>query len=96
MRDMLRSRLEREREALPGFLPGFLRAPSAHPPGDTRPAATHAAFDHLPNLLASVPGTRPGPHLVLNDHIDVSPRWTARAGPAGARAGGSTAAARRT
>lgn len=70
------------------LLQRLLRAPSANPPGDTRPAAevlraflaaegcapaTHAARPELPNLVAAFDGARPGGHLVFNGHIDVFP-----------------------
>ncbi len=70
------------------LLQRLLRAPSANPPGDTRPAAsvleaflaaegcpavTHAARPDLPNLVAAFDGARPAGHLVFNGHIDVFP-----------------------
>jgi succinyl-diaminopimelate desuccinylase len=70
------------------LLQRLLRAPSANPPGDTRPAAavlasflaeagcpaaTHAARPELPNLVAAFDGACPGGHLVFNGHIDVFP-----------------------
>ena len=82
------------REAIVSFLAEFIRAPSPNPPGDTR-AATEvitrfleargapyriaSAQEHLPNVVASFEGGAPGPHLVLNGHIDVFPPgdgWT--------------------
>lgn len=74
----------------------LVAAPSVTPPGDTRVAAT-AAFEWLalrglearvigdredmPNIVVEVPGTEPGPHLVLNGHLDTmgpgdASRWT--------------------
>src|SRR5688572_5951737 len=75
---------------------GSVRAPSPNPPGDTRAAAAVLARwmeargvpfrllgpdPAMPNILASFEGARPGPHLVLNGHIDTFPlaarhRWT--------------------
>ena len=87
-RDALLRKLDAEWEGCVAFLQGFLRAPSANPPGDTRPAAAFigayldaqdapwriaAAHDHLPNVVGSFEGARPGRHLVLNGHIDVFP-----------------------
>ncbi len=88
-RDALLRRLDGEREALIAFLQGFLRARSANPPGDTWEAARHigafldaagapwrvaAAKEHLPNIVGTFEGGRPGGrHLVLNGHIDVFP-----------------------
>ena len=85
-----------EREALLAFLAALVRARSPNPPGDTRDAAvvigrylTERGFDFRligpdpdrPNLVASFEGGAPGPHLVLNGHIDTFPaaapeRWT--------------------
>lgn len=88
MRAALLQRLQDEREALIGFLQDFLRARSANPPGDTTEAADcigaflnrqgapwriAAAKPHLPNIVGSFEGGRPGRHLVLNGHIDVFP-----------------------
>jgi succinyl-diaminopimelate desuccinylase len=88
VRAALLRRLNDEREGLIGFLQGFLRARSANPPGDTTEAADHAgafldrhgapwriaaAKPHLPNIVGSFAGARPGRHLVLNGHIDVFP-----------------------
>ncbi|MFQ3622543.1 MAG: M20/M25/M40 family metallo-hydrolase [Acetobacteraceae bacterium] len=70
------------------FLQALLRAPSANPPGDTRPAAAvverfltgagaapsvHAARPDLPNLVAHCDGAARGGHLVFNGHLDVFP-----------------------
>ncbi len=88
VRAALLQKLEQEREPLIGFLQGFLRAKSANPPGDTTEAADYvtafldragapwriaAAEPHLPNIVGSFQGARPGRHLVLNGHIDVFP-----------------------
>lgn len=66
----------------------LLQAPSENPPGDTTRAAavatayldrqrlpyqTIAPQANRPNLVASFEGTRPGPHLVLNGHLDTFP-----------------------
>jgi succinyl-diaminopimelate desuccinylase len=70
------------------LLRALLQAPSANPPGDTRPAAAvlerflaerglapsiHAARPELPNIVAAFAGGRPGGHLVFNGHMDVFP-----------------------
>lgn len=88
MREQLLARLESERESLIAFLQGFLRARSANPPGDTTEAAEYlgrwldaqgapwriaAAHPHLPNIVGTFAGAKPGRHLVLNGHIDVFP-----------------------
>src|SRR5689334_13376023 len=77
MRAALLQRLQDEREALIGFLQDFLRARSANPPGDTTEAADcigaflnrqdapwriAAAKPHLPNIVGSFEGGRPGRH----------------------------------
>jgi len=63
----------------------LVAARSVNPPGDTRAAAavvgrflagnglvseTLAARPEMPNVVASVDGAGPGPHLVLNVHLD--------------------------
>jgi succinyl-diaminopimelate desuccinylase len=73
----------------------LLAAPSENPPGDTTAAAavvtayierqrlayrTIAPQASMPNLVATVEGGRPGPHLVFNGHLDTFPagdlsRW---------------------
>ena len=80
--------IEEDREILVDFLSRFVRIPSPNPPGDTRDVATWLVNylkerdlsvevlhgqEHLPNLVASFDGAAPGPHLVLNGHIDVFP-----------------------
>ena len=96
LRDALLARIEADMPALVAMLQAFVRAPSPNPPGDTL-AATAVVTDWLvargvpfrlvgpgpdrPNVLASFAGARPGPHLVLNGHIDTFPvvgaeRWT--------------------
>lgn len=70
------------------FLQGFARIDTANPPGDTVAGAayiraflegkgvsveTFAPEPAMPNLVATADLGRPGPHLVLNGHIDVFP-----------------------
>src|SRR5947209_356659 len=70
------------------FAAELVRRPSPNPPGDTRPVAEavgellaehgHDVAEvadqvHTPNLVASIEGTRPGRHLVLNGHMDTYP-----------------------
>jgi len=70
------------------LLQGFVRTPTANPPGDTRAGAAYlekyltahdlpyrviAPMPEMPNLVASFDTGRAGPHLVLNGHIDVFP-----------------------
>ena len=82
-------------EALVRLLQGFVQVPTANPPGDTRAGAEYlqsflrerglpfrvvAPMPEMPNLIGSFACAHPGPHLVLNGHIDVFPpgdaqRW---------------------
>lgn len=86
-RSLLAHLRETEAEQI-ALLRAFLQSPSANPPGDTRPAAAvlerflaerglapaiHAAQPELPNIVATLTGTRPGGHLVFNGHMDVFP-----------------------
>jgi len=96
LRRRLLSMVDAERDALIDLLSRLVQARSPNPPGDTRAAAA-VLTDWLaarnvsyrvvgpdatmPNLLASFQGARPGPHLVLNGHIDTFPavaasQWT--------------------
>jgi succinyl-diaminopimelate desuccinylase len=95
-RDNLLKRIAADEAALVALLGDFVRAASPNPPGDTREAAAvltgwlsrHGVPFRLvgphplmPNILASFEGAQPGPHLVLNGHIDTFPtvgadRWT--------------------
>lgn len=88
--------IEQDRELLVRFLSSFVAIPSPNPPGDTRtcaewlvaqlkaqgaPVEIRAAKPHLPNVVGTFTGVRPGRHLVLNGHIDVFPvapseQWT--------------------
>lgn len=74
----------------------LVAAPSINPPGDTRAAARAAIEwltarglgarvisdrDDMPNVVVEVPGAEPGPHLILNGHLDTmgpgdASRWT--------------------
>jgi succinyl-diaminopimelate desuccinylase len=87
-KDALLAGIERDRDRLVEFLSGFVRARSPNPPGDTLAAAAHVrklldaeGIDYkivdpqptMPNIVATFDGAKPGPHLVLNGHIDVFP-----------------------
>ena len=80
--------IDEDREKLIGFLSGFVRVPSPNPPGDTRAAAAflhdaltaegvpvsyRTAKPEWPNVGGTFAAHGPGPHLVLNGHIDVFP-----------------------
>lgn len=80
--------IDRDRDEIIAFLSDFLRAKSPNPPGDTRAASACvvdflkrynlpyrvvSAQEHLPNIVGTVEGQRPGRHLVLNGHMDVFP-----------------------
>jgi len=84
-RTALRAALAAERGRLVALLADLVRAGSVNPPGDvTAPARvaadflraeglaveTVAARPDKPNLVVAVEGARPGPHLVLNGHLD--------------------------
>lgn len=81
--------LERDADRMVGILGGFVAVPSPNPPGDTRDATAYltelldaegvpyrivAPRETMPNILGGFDGAAgPGPHLVLNGHIDVFP-----------------------
>ncbi|MBV9784803.1 MAG: M20/M25/M40 family metallo-hydrolase [Acidisphaera sp.] len=87
--------IDAEQASLVDTLARFTAAASPNPPGDTREAMgvlsrtldaaglawrLIAPLANAPNLLASFDGSRAGPHLVLNGHVDVfpcedAPRW---------------------
>jgi len=86
--------IEEDRTALIEFLSRFVRVPTPNPPGDTRagaaflhaelmakglPVAYRTAKPEWPNVVGSFTGSRDGPHLVLNGHIDVFPAGPAQA-----------------
>jgi succinyl-diaminopimelate desuccinylase len=87
-REVLAGWVTDERQQLIDFLQGFVRAKSPNPPGDTRVAAAFitdylrrfalpyrviAPQETMPNIVGSFEGGSPGPHLVLNGHIDCFP-----------------------
>ena len=96
LRCELLNRIAADEAALIALLSELVRAASPNPPGDTRQAAAvltrwlaarSVPFrlvgpePSMPNILASFEGGQPGPHLVLNGHIDTFPvasrdRWT--------------------
>ena len=86
--ETLLSEIESRREELIALLQGFVRTPTANPPGETVAGAAYlqtflksrdlpyrviAPQAHMPNLLATFDTQRKGRHLVLNGHIDVFP-----------------------
>ena len=86
--------IEADREAHIAFLSDFARIDTGNPPGDTRAAFNflartldeagvtfrfEAPQETMPNVIASFDGTGPGPHLVLNGHVDVFPPGDAAA-----------------
>jgi succinyl-diaminopimelate desuccinylase len=86
--ETLLSAIDARRDELVAFLQGFVRTPTANPPGETRDGAAYlekflmsralsyrviAPMADMPNLLAAFDTGRPGRHLVLNGHIDVFP-----------------------
>src|SRR5262245_2061035 len=95
-RRALLRRIESDQERLVRFFQDFTRIDTSNPPGDTRAGAQFiqaflraaglpyeivAPQEAMPNIIADTRFARPGRHLVLNGHIDVSPigdasRWT--------------------
>jgi succinyl-diaminopimelate desuccinylase len=86
--ERLLSWLDANRDRAVQFLQDFTRIDTSNPPGDTRAGAaflahalqaegisvkTVAPQADKPNLVATIEGAGPGPHLVLNGHIDVFP-----------------------
>ena len=80
--------IDEDRDRIIDFLCDFVRAKSPNPPGDTTLAAAHVASfleahqlpfrviapqPTMPNIVGSFAGPTPGPHLVLNGHMDVFP-----------------------
>jgi succinyl-diaminopimelate desuccinylase len=87
-KELILSAIARDEDRIIDFLVRLVRAPSPNPPGDTRQAMSVIeaelrrfdissrllfAKDEMPNLVADFKGARPGPHLVLNGHVDVFP-----------------------
>ncbi|TQK17636.1 succinyl-diaminopimelate desuccinylase [Microbacterium sp. SLBN-154] len=92
----LARRMEGERDSLVKLCAELVAAPSVNPPGDTREVSAVVtrflrsrgiesrlvALDPLmPCVVAEVDSGRPGPHLVLNVHLDTMPpgeeaEWT--------------------
>lgn len=80
--------VERQREDLVALCADLVAAPSVNPPGDTRQVAdvvSRALADRglasrqervdplMPSVLAELESGRPGPHLILNVHLDTMP-----------------------
>ena len=77
-----------QREDIVALCAALVAAPSVNPPGDTRAAADVVSdalalrgmasrqerIDPLmPSVLAELDSGRPGPHLILNVHLDTMP-----------------------
>jgi succinyl-diaminopimelate desuccinylase len=84
----LRAEVEADREELVGLCADLVAAPSENPPGDTRAVADvvaahlaahglayrlERAVEEKPSVVAELDSGRPGPHLVLNVHLDTMP-----------------------
>ncbi len=80
-----RAAVEANRDALIDLCAQLVAAPSITPPGDTRAVAEvarswlevrgitceqHALVPDKPNLVAVIRGSRPGPQLIFNGHLD--------------------------
>lgn len=85
---LISARVEEDRERLVDLCARLVASPSVNPPGDTRAVAevvraelaAHGARPELrsqhpamPSVLAVLDSGRPGPHLVLNVHLDTMP-----------------------
>ena len=90
------SQAEAARSGIVELCGALVAAPSITPPGDTRAAAAAAIEwlaarklephviserEDMPNIVVEVSGARPGPHLILNGHLDTmgpgdASRWT--------------------
>jgi succinyl-diaminopimelate desuccinylase len=93
--DVLRT-VEGQREEIVALCAALVAAPSVNPPGDTREVADLIAralaergiastyercTPTMPSVVAEIDSGRPGPHLVLNVHMDTMPpgdesEWT--------------------
>lgn len=88
LRAGLEQQLDRDSDAILGLVQRMVQIPSENPPGDTTDLAAYLAdwlderrLDHevvapqptMPNIVASFDGGEPGPHLVLNGHLDIFP-----------------------
>jgi succinyl-diaminopimelate desuccinylase len=88
LQEQVLSWIRADEDKLIGFCRDFVRARSPNPPGDTREAmeivtrfldreglayTSCTAKEHLPNIVASFEGARPGRHLLFNGHADVFP-----------------------
>jgi succinyl-diaminopimelate desuccinylase len=84
----IRARVAAAREELVAYSADLVAAPSVNPPGDTRQVAgvvaayleqsglrprLEAVDPSMPSVLAEIDSGRPGPHLVLNVHLDTMP-----------------------
>lgn len=84
----LLARAQTRREALVDLCAALVAAPSVNPPGDTRAVASvvaealaarglaarlERAVETMPSVLAGIDSGRPGPHLILNVHLDTMP-----------------------
>lgn len=82
------SDVQQQREQIVQLCGDLVAAPSVNPPGDTREVAAvvrdaltargievRSEYNDptMPNLLADVDSGRPGPHLILNVHLDTMP-----------------------
>ena len=92
----VKSQAEAVRHEIVELCGALVAAPSITPPGDTRTAAGAAIEwlaarglasrvisdrDDMPNVVVEVSGAEPGPHLILNGHLDTmgpgdASRWT--------------------
>lgn len=94
--DQVLGRVQQQREQIVQLCADLVAAPSVNPIGDTRQVAavvrealsargittrTEHTDPTMPNLLTTLDSGRPGPHLILNVHLDTMPpgdesQWT--------------------
>lgn len=87
-RAQLEERLRNDHERIIELAQWLIQIPSENPPGDTTAVCDFvtnylesygAEFEvvapepTMPNIIATIEGGEPGPHLVLNGHLDVFP-----------------------
>ena len=80
--------IEERRKDIINLCSDMIKIPSDNPPGDTAQLASYLKeylenrditveqyepLEGSPNLVATIEGSRPGPHLILNGHLDQFP-----------------------
>jgi len=88
LKSEVRRRIEKRQGDLIGLCSDMIKIPSDNPPGDTTELAsfirkhleesglevtTYEPKEGCPNLVSTLTGSREGPHLILNGHMDQFP-----------------------